>query len=410
MSSAPTFIDAARARARQLDQRSARFDRSASVAELVRADIPSGKLETWKYTRIQTFLDAPFADGEAAATPQVGEPPPYFTFAGATPIPIRGANADLSALVPAKGVRVSMMHDAPAPHQPLNERVDLARYPLAHVNTALLEDALLIDVAAGIDGGVLDLRFGSGPGAANISRVVINLAAGSTLKLVEQRGEDRPTNSVLEIRVAQNATLHHTRVLPALAAPCWHLLSVDVGAAGAYSLVGHALGATTRRCDIHVRLTGHHATTNIDLACATTGRDRLDHQVVVEHVGTHTVSRQVVRGVAAGSSELTFNGRIHIHPHAQRSDAQLTNKNLLLDRKARINTKPELEIYANDVKCSHGATVGQIDAQQVFYLRSRGLDESTARAMLTRAFFASLLTPWMHDAGVLDIYSELFSQ
>jgi Fe-S cluster assembly protein SufD len=230
------------------------------------------------------------------------------------------------------------------------------------------------------------------------------------LKVIEQRGEDLPTNSVVEIHVGDNAHLEHVRVLPAGAAPCWHLVSTNVGANATYDLVGHALGSTTRRSDIHVRLVGDRAATNLDLACATTGRQKLDHQVVVEHIGCDTVSRQIVHGIAAGSSELTFNGRIHIHPGAQRSDARLTNKNLLLDRTARVNTKPELEIYANDVKCSHGATVGQIDPVQLFYLRTRGLDEVTARAMLTRAFLASRLTPWLLDAGVLGLYTELFSQ
>ena len=131
--------------------------------------------------------------------------------------------------------------------------------------------------------------------------------------------------------------------------------------------------------------------------------------MVVEHIGLDTVSRQLVHGIATDSSELTFNGRIHIHPGAQRSDARLTNKNLLLDRKSRINTKPELEIYASDVKCCHGATVGQLDPVQMFYLRTRGLDEITARAMLTRAFLAGRLTPWIIDAGVPRIYERLFA-
>jgi Fe-S cluster assembly protein SufD len=106
---------------------------------------------------------------------------------------------------------------------------------------------------------------------------------------------------------------------------------------------------------------------------------------------------------------MTFNGRIHIHAGAQRSDARLTNKNLLADRKARINTKPELEIHANDVKCSHGATVGQLDPVQIFYLRSRGFDEAAARAMLLRAFLTSRLTEAAHDAGVETIFAELFA-
>ncbi len=292
---------------------------------------------------------------------------------------------------------------------PLNADLDLTRYPLVLLNTALLEEGLVIRIAPGVDAGTLDLRFASGSSAATVNRVRIELGAGSRLRLIEQRNEDRPTNSVLDIRVGPRAFLQHTRVLPPATAPGWYLVSVHVEANATYDLTGHSMGSATRRNDIHIRLDGEHASTSIDLACAAHRRDRLDHQTVVEHVGVDTVSRQLVHGIAAGSSELTFNGRIHIHPNAQRSDARLTNKNLLLDKKARVNAKPELEIYANDVKCSHGATVGQIDPAQVFYLRSRGLDEAAARGMLTRAFLAGRMTPWLLEAGVLDVYAELFA-
>ncbi len=420
---ASSFIDAARARARQLDTRTPQLasDRNLSVAELARRGIPNGKLETWKYTSIQPFFAAPFANdtaeteapsdapSEAPTTQQRRRQTEFLTFAGAQPIPFRGARADLSAASLADGVRVSTFCNASPRHSSLNADIDLERYPLVHLNTVLLEDALVIEVDPGVDAGTLDLRFASGSGAANVSRVRIELGAGSRLRLVEQRHEDLPTNSVLDVRVSGQANLEHIRVLPPSALPSWQLVSVRVDAHATYSLTGHAMGSATRRSDIHVRLQDRGATTHIDLACATRNRDKLDQQVVVEHIGLDTVSRQIVHGIAADSSELTFNGRIHIHPGAQRSDARLTNRNLLLDRNARINTKPELEIYANDVKCSHGATVGQIDPTQVFYLRTRGIDETTARAMLTRAFLASRLTPWLIDAGVLRIYQELFS-
>jgi Fe-S cluster assembly protein SufD len=337
------------------------------------------------------------------------DPAAFLSFAGATAIPIRGAHADLTAALAPAGVRLSTLRADPTQREALNAAINVERYPLVHLNTALLEDALFIAVAPGVDAGAFDLRFTSGSAAENFSRVCINLGPGSRLALVEQHHEDMASNSVLTIHVGANAKLEHTRVLPQTTPPAWHLVSVHVGDDGSYALTGHALGSLTRRSDVHVCLDGRRAATDIDLACAARGRDRLDHQLVVEHIGIDTVSRQTVHGIAADSSQLTFNGRIHIHPGAQRSDARLTNKNLLLDRSARINTKPELEIYANDVKCSHGATVGQIDPAQMFYLRARGLDEVTARAMLTRAFLAGALTPWMRDAGVLGIYAELFA-
>ncbi len=404
MQSAQPFIDSALARSRQLESRLPLIanERRNSIAEIASTGIPSGKLETWKYTPIQEFFAAPFAAGEAPTAEQGRGVDPFLSFAGATTIVINGAEPVPSAALK-HGVSIETLRS------PLNADLDLTRYPLAHLNTALLEDGLVIRIAAGVDAGVLDLRFASGSSAAVVSRVRIELATGSRLQLIEQRGEDRPTNSVLDIRVGPQASLHHTRVLPPGTAPGWYLVSAHIDSAATYELTGHSMGAKTRRSDIHVRLDGHHASTNIDLACAVHRRDRLDHQVVVEHIGVDTTSRQLVHGIATGTSELTFNGRIHIHPGAQRSDARLTNKNLLLDKKARINTKPELEIYANDVKCSHGATVGQIDPVQMFYLRTRGIDEVASRAMLTRAFLAGRMTPWMLDAGVLGIYAELFA-
>jgi Fe-S cluster assembly protein SufD len=393
------FIDSALTRSRQLDSRLPLIvaERRSSIAEIAREGIPSGKLETWKYTPIQTFFAAPFGNMEI---PTSSPACAHFSFEGALPITV---GDEPSPAIERTGISVETLSS------PLNADVDLGRYPLALLNTALLEDGLVIRVAPGVDAGVLDLRFTGGASAAAVSRVRVELGAGSRLRLIEQRNEDRPTNSVVDVRMEPSAFLQHTRILPPTTAPCWYLVSVHVGAQATYELTGLSMGSATRRNDIHVRLEGHHASTNIDLACAAHRRDRLDHQTVIEHIGVDTVSRQLIHGIAAGSSELTFNGRIHIHPNAQRSDAKLTNKNLLLDKKARVNTKPELEIYANDVKCSHGATVGQIDPTQVFYLRTRGLDEAAARAMLTRAFLAGRMAPWLLDAGVLDIYAELFA-
>ena len=413
MLSAENFIDAVRARSRTLDPALPAIadQRRTSVVELQRIGMPTGKIETWKYTPIRDFYAPPFAmNVDSPTTLPRGDTGRFLTFSGAQAILMHGAQPDYSAVSIRHGVDFTNLSTAAAMPRPprLNAGVDLNRYQLAHLNTALLEDGLIIRIAAGIDAGALDLRFFSNSNGANISRVRVEIGAGSTLRLIEQHAEDRPTNSVLEIDLAPRATLEHTRVLPPTTPPCWYLVSVNVAAEATYSLAGYATGSKVRRTDIHVRLDGHHAKTDINLACVTHGRDRLDHQIVVEHIGVDTVSRQIVHGIAAGDSELTFNGRIHIHPGAQRSDARLTNKNLLLDRKARINTKPELEIYANDVKCSHGATVGQIDPAQMFYLRARGIDEHTARTMLMRAFLSSRLTAWAREAGVETIYEELF--
>jgi Fe-S cluster assembly protein SufD len=414
MQPAHTFIEAAAARGHQLAPTIPSFvqARRASIASLERDGVPSGKLETWKYTSIAPFFSAPFgADEVAANAERPAAADRFFAFDSATPILFRGAQPDLLGVLSRSGVHLTALGNLGAvPAARLNAGLDFARYPLAHVNTALLETGLVIALDEGVDAGGLDLRFASGSSAANISHVRIELAAGSRLRLIEQHAQHTPTNCVIEVALARGASCEHMRVAPRGSQPCWNLVSVHVGDDASYSLAGYAMGSTPSRTDVHVHLDGVHARTDISLACGSHGRDRLDHQIVVEHIGTDTVSRQTYHGIAAGASELTFNGRIHIHPGAQRSDARLTNKNLLADRKARINTKPELEIHANDVKCGHGATVGQIDPVQLFYLRSRGLDESAARAILLRAFLSSRLTDTARNAGVETIFAELFAR
>ena len=229
MQSAENFIDAVRARSRTLDPALPMIAdaRRASVVELQSVGVPTGKLETWKYTPIRDFYAPPFATNvDAPTTEQRRDTERFLTFSGADPILIRGAQPDYSAISERHGVDITNLRtDATIPHHPrLNSGVDLKRYPLAHLNTALLEDGLVIRVAAGIDAGALDLRFLSNSNGANVSRVRVEIGADSTLRLIEQHAEDRPTNSVLEIDIAPRATLEHTRVLPPTAPPCWYLV------------------------------------------------------------------------------------------------------------------------------------------------------------------------------------------
>jgi Fe-S cluster assembly protein SufD len=401
MSAAEDFLDAVTERVRELDRDDATLAgaRQASVAALRDGGIPTGKLETWKYTAIAPFFAAPFgANGAATATAAET----WFDFADATQIELRdGRLIDTPTLSGLEFAALGGASDA------LNDRIDVARYPLVNVNTALLERGIRIAIAPGANAGSIDLRFASGDAAAAIARVRIELGPGSRLTLIEQHAEQRPSNSVVELLLAPNACLEHVRVMPESDALHWSLVSVHVDRAADYRLAGYALGGRTRRNDLHVRLDGAQASCEIGLACGSRARDRLDEQVVVEHVAVETQSRQIFHGAATDRGELTFNGRIHIHPGAQRSDARLTNRNLLLDRRARINTKPELEIYANDVKCSHGATVGQFDPAQLFYLRSRGIADETARALLLHGFFADRLTTTAASAGVGALFEAL---
>ena len=121
------------------------------------------------------------------------------------------------------------------------------------------------------------------------------------------------------------------------------------------------------------------------------GEQFVDTHMRVDHVAAHCDSHELYKGILDGRARGVFNGRIHVHPGAQKTDAKQTNRNLLLSREALVNTNPQLEIFANDVKCTHGSTVGQLDAEAVFYLRSRGIGEEAARSLLTYAFASEIV-------------------
>jgi Fe-S cluster assembly protein SufD len=147
-----------------------------------------------------------------------------------------------------------------------------------------------------------------------------------------------------------------------------------------------AFGGELARMDITTAFDGEGCEATLDGLYVAGGRQHVDHHTLVDHARPHGTSREHYRGVLDGTARGVFSGKIVVQPGAQRTDARQANHNLLLSVGAEVDTKPQLEIYADDVKCNHGATVGQLDAAQLFYLRSRGMDEAAARALLTHAF------------------------
>ena len=168
---------------------------------------------------------------------------------------------------------------------------------------------------------------------------------------------------------------------------------------GTYDSFTLNLGARMARTEVHARLAGPGATTHLNGAQLLSGTQHADFTTVVRHDAPHGTSRQTVKNVLAGRSRGVFQGRIEVARHAQKTDGYQMSQSLLLSPDAEIDTKPELEIFADDVKCSHGATVGELDAEQLFYLRSRGIPDAEARSMLVRAFLAEALDAVTHEAA-----------
>lgn len=364
--------------------------------------LPGAKTESWKYSRIGPLLEAGLLDRslEDASVPAL---PTMAGFKGARILMLDGWPQQLpeTAEMPA-GITVSRFSAATGARADLLARelgslANLDGRPFVALNGALAEDGVLIHVASNVQGGELELLLAQSRDAVPHGahpRVLVVLEAGASLSLVERHcgAAEVFTNAVIEVRVGAAARLAHMRLqLDAGAARSLTALDVAVARDGGYDLQQALVGSAFRRNEIRIRCTEPGAEVTVGGATLTRDRNHLDTQMCLEHEAPHCSSNQVFRALAGERSRTVLNGRIHIHPGAQKTAAELSSRNLLLSHAAEINVKPELEIYADDVKCAHGATIGRLDEQSLFYLRSRGVKEADARMMLSFAFLAGVV-------------------
>jgi len=207
------------------------------------------------------------------------------------------------------------------------------------------------------------------------------------------------TNAVTEIVAGDNAALEHVKFQDE-APDAFHLATIagNLGRASNVNVHSFALGAKLSRTNIRTKLAGEGLECILNGLYLTRGEQLADHHMIVEHAQPHCASHEYFNGILDDKSKGVFHGRIYVHPVAQKTDAKQTNKNLLLSDDATADTKPQLEIYADDVKCTHGATVGQLNEEAIFYLRARGLGKGTARRMLIHAFAGEIIARVKHDA------------
>jgi Fe-S cluster assembly protein SufD len=200
------------------------------------------------------------------------------------------------------------------------------------------------------------------------------------------------TNAVTEATIGDGATLTHLK-LQRESAQAFHVGTVDVRQGRDSHLVSFsfATGAALSRTNIYTELRGEGCGATLNGLYLGDGDQHIDHQTRIEHVEPNCYSRELYKGILDGSAHGVFNGKVFVHPAAQKTDGKQTNQTLLLSEKAEIDTKPQLEIFADDVKCTHGATVGRLDETSLFYMKSRGINARTARELLTYAFAADVL-------------------
>jgi len=374
--------------------------RAAAAAAFRSAGLPGGtqqrRTEAWKYTSLRPVAETNFRPNTAprheAETILAGLAlldAPRIVFVDG------GLRRDLSVMPAAGFARFAEQPDFGTLTWPDRE-------PMVALNTMLAEDGAALRVPPGFDGGVVQLVSIASADSDFHPRHSIRLAKDARLTLVEVSAGHGTylLNTVAEIHVAKGAALTHIR-LQDEAASAFHISTTyaDVAAGATYDSFTLTLGARLSRTEVHAQLTGAGAVTHLNAAQLLAGSQHADFTSVVGHTAPSCQSRQTVKNVLSGRSHGVFQGKIEVARQAQKTDGYQMNQALLLSPYAEVNSKPELEIFADDVKCSHGATVGELDADQMFYLRSRGVPEAEARSILVRAFLSEALDA-VADGGI----------
>ncbi len=368
----------------------------AQAADLLRkAGLPRAGVEAWKYTSLRTLADIAFAGAPVQAD--------------AAAVDALLAEAERAYALDAGLPRAVMVNGRFAPGlSRLPDGVSVARFAAdvdlaphddvaSALNALLAEDGLTLTAAPGVDAGRMALlSVVVAPDGVALSvhpRHRIVLGAGARLSVLDLsvgRG-DYLNNPVLDVAVAEGGHLIHAK-LQTEDPVARHLAVVHAEVAGdaSYDSFTLTLGAALARHEVHARLTAEGGIVHVNGAQLLDGRQVADLTSVITHAAPACNSRQTVKNVLAGHARGVFQGKILVERVAQKTDGYQMNQALLLSDSAEIDAKPELEIYADDVRCSHGATVGALDAEQLFYLRSRGVAGDEARAILVKAF--------LHDA------------
>lgn len=382
--------------------------RQAAARRFAEIGFPSRRNEEWRFTPIAPIAETPFAPApRVPASPEALRPHVYPELSGARVVLVNGRYvpelSEITALPP--GVVVKSLAQAIEAGEPIVER-HLARYasfeshPFVAINTALFQDGVFIAIPpnAVVEQPIHieSLTLAQGEPVVSHPRVLVVAGENSQATVIESYAGDSGVylaNAVTEIVLSENAVVDHYKAQQE-SREAYHIATMQVQLARASNFSSHSvtLGAAISRNDINAVMG--------DEGCECTlnglymGRDRqlVDNHTFIDHAMPHCNSHELYKGVLDGRARGVFNGKILVRQDAQKTDAKQTNQVLLLSDDAQINTKPQLEIYADDVRCTHGATVGQASDEALFYLRSRGIPKEEARNLLIYAFASDVVS------------------
>ncbi len=392
--------------------------RKAGIARFAELGFPTLKDEDWRFTNVAPLAKLPLRPAvepasDAAAKTALGK----YIFAGLPGARLVFVNGKYSTALSSlhglpDGVRVSNLvaalvadseflkrqfsHYAPADHN-----------AFAALNQAFFTDGGFVQVPAGVSVPepiqFIFISTASQDGETIQPRNLVVAGANSRATVIESYiAADKAayfTNAITEIVAGDNAALEHVKFQDESDA-AFHVATIaaQLGRACKVNVHSFALGALLSRTNIRAKLAGEGLECILNGLYLTRGQQLADHHMIVEHAQPHCASHEYFNGILDDKSKGVFHGRILVQEIAQKTDAKQTNKNLLLSDNATADTKPQLEIYADDVKCTHGATVGQLNEEAIFYLRSRGISTESARRMLIHAFAGEIIARVKNEA------------
>jgi Fe-S cluster assembly protein SufD len=387
--------------------------RVTAMASFSALGFPTPTLEDWHYTSLSSIADVPFTVGTVNSSTTVADLTPYMINADwPTVVLLNGTYSPALSSVDSLPAGVLVMdlaqawREQPALVQQHLGTVAVSEHAMTALNTGLMQDGVLVyvprEVVSDTPIHILHVTDAAGAASAKFPRTLIvaeRFAKATVLEsFVGLADVSYFTNHVAEVVVGENATVNHTKIQRE-SERATHVSTTEVHQArdSHYVNFSMAMGSTLSRTNVYTVLDGENCGATLNGLYLGKGTQHTDHQTRIEHSQPNCFSRELYKGVLDDSSHAVFNGKVYVHPIAQKTDGKQSNHTLLLSPEAKIDTKPQLEIFADDVKCTHGATVGRMDEAGLFYMKSRGVPAETARKLLTYAFAADVLETIEND-------------
>lgn len=384
--------------------------RAAALARWQECGWPGPRVEAWRYTSLARLSDVDLSPATSLAGTASGPAATAATSIHAHVIRFENGVVDPAGMsgLP-KGVVVSALDSDEAAMTRLAELAPEGN-PVSDLSLAVMNGGIVIDVTGTVETPLMLAFEGDDAGASAHPAILVRLAADATCQIAEwHQSTVGLAAPLIGYDIAARARLEQVKV-QAEGAATTHLAATGVALGEEASIAGFSLstGGALARLETHVAIRGEGADCQLSAIYMGRGSQHQDITTFMDHAVANCTSNQIIRGVLDDSARGVYQGRVHVAPDAQKTDGQQMSRALLLSRKAEADAKPELEIYADDVVCAHGATVGELDATQMFYLTSRGIPYETARAMLIEAFLIDTIETIENEtlAGLLRPVAE----